>query len=63
MQMCVPSLRNRGKFLAFRRALEQQDFDLDAWRETRNRQQIKELWALDADSGAGERGLVRLHPL
>ena len=53
MQMCVPSLRNRGKFLAFRRALEQQDFDLDAWRETRNRQQIKELWALDADSGAG----------
>jgi hypothetical protein len=67
LQMALPPLRSESAFVAFRRALDANGHDLDAWRETYERRALKDTaegWAiLDADGGAGwdlVRKLVRV---
>jgi hypothetical protein len=67
LQMAMPPLRGDGTFIAFRRALDANGHDIDAWRETYERRAHRDApdgWAvLDADSGAGwdlVRKLVRV---
>jgi serine/threonine protein kinase len=67
LQMALPPLRGDSSLVAFRRALDANGHDLDAWRETYERRALRDCadgWAaLDADNGAGwdlVRKLVRV---
>ena len=64
LQLALPPLRNDGNLIAFRRALDKSNCDLEAWRdayERRNLPGVADGFALlDADAGAGWDLVLRL---